>query len=169
LTLTNVTLSGNRADYGGGLKNEGGTARLSNVTLAGNQAYFGSGLMNTNPGTVLNLTNVLVANNAGENCSFSTPPAAFQWSLSSDTTCSFGLGRDNLNLLLGPLAHNGGATQTHLPYRGSPAIDNGTDDDAPSVDQRGTLRPQGTFYDVGAVEVRPGDLSGYLFLPLIRR
>lgn len=156
LFLTNVTLSGNQADYGGGLKNEGGTARLSNVTLFGNSAYSGGGILNTNPSTSLNLTNVIVANSpTGGNCALSTTPALSQFNLSSDNTCDFGNGRNNVNLMLNPLANNGGYTLTHLPKYGSPAIDKGTDDDAPSIDQRGILRPQGTFYDVGSVEMTP--------------
>jgi CSLREA domain-containing protein len=172
LSLVNVTLSGNQATYGGGLKNEGGTARLSNVTLSGNAAASGQGggIMNTGPNTHLNLTNVIVTSSpTGGNCTFATPPDFSQWNLSSDNTCNFGAGRNNLNLKLSPLANNGGSTQTHLPQIGSPAIDNGTDDDAPSIDQRGILRPQGTFYDVGSVEVVPGEATGFLYLPLILR
>ncbi len=158
LFLTNVTLSGNQATYGGGLKNEGGTARLSNVTFFGNSASgtSGGGILNTGQNTSLNLTNVLVANSpTGGNCAFSTSPILSQFNLSSDNTCNFGVTRDNLNVMLNPLANNGGSTATHLPQYGSPAIDNGTDDDAPSVDQRGITRPQGTYYDVGSVEVAP--------------
>ncbi len=171
LFLTNVTLSGNEATYGGGLKNEGGgTARLSNVTLSGNQADYGGGIMNVDPSPHLNLTNVIAAASpTGGDCLFETPPDFSQWSLSSDNTCGFGVARSNLNLKLEPLANNGGPTQTHLPQLDSPAIDNGTDDDAPSIDQRGILRPQGTFYDVGAVEVVAGEALAYLRLPLILR
>jgi len=172
LFLVNSTLSGNEADYGGGLKNEGGPANLSNVTLYGNSAHDGQsgGILNTGLSPHLNLTNVIVANSpTGDNCSFLLPPDFSQWSLSSDSTCGFGAGRSNLNLMLDPLGNNGGATQTHMPQLGSPAIDNGTDDDAFSIDQRGVLRPQGTFFDVGSVEVAPGEARAYLRLPLILR
>jgi predicted outer membrane repeat protein len=169
LFLTNVTLSGNiAAEDFGALRNEaGGTARLSNVTLSGNA---GGGIMNFTPDTHLNLTNVIVADSPrGDNCAFYTPPDLSQFNLSSDNTCNFGAGRNNLDLRLGPLANNGGSTQTHLPRCSSPAIENGTDDDAPSVDQRGFGRPQGTFYDVGSVEVRPAEGMQCLYLPLILR
>jgi CSLREA domain-containing protein len=173
LFLTNVTLSGNKATYGGGLKNEGsGNARLSNVTLVGNAAAGGQGggIMDADLSTHLNLTNVIVADSpTGGNCTLFPPPDSAQWSLSSDATCGFGLGRDSVSLKLNSLANNGGATQTHMPQLGSPAIDNGTDDDAPSIDQRGVMRPQGVFYDVGAVEVMPGEAPGLFYLPLIRR
>jgi hypothetical protein len=62
----------------------------------------------------------------------------------------------NVDPKLGPLADNGGPTQTHLPQAGSPAIDAvpfGT-----PVDQRGVKRPQGTNYDIGAVEVQATSL-----------
>jgi hypothetical protein len=78
------------------------------------------------------------------------------FNLSDDNSCNFGPGRNNVpNLLLGPLANNGGTTQTHLPQAGSAAIDNGTGTGAPDEDQRGVGRPQAGLYDVGSVEVDP--------------
>jgi hypothetical protein len=45
---------------------------------------------------------------------------------------------------LGPLADNGGPTQTHAPLAGSPAIDAVTGTcPPPDTDQRGVTRPQG--------------------------
>lgn len=157
LTLTNVTLSGNEASNGGGLKNENGTATLTNVTLANNDGpETGGALYNEGTNAHLYLKNVIVANSQGSgNCHFLKAPESSEFNLSSDNSCNFGAGRDNVNLLLGPLANNGGSTQTHLPQSGSPAIDKGTATDAPSTDQRGVLRPQGATFDVGAVEVKP--------------
>jgi hypothetical protein len=54
---------------------------------------------------------------------------------------------------LGPLANNGGFTQTHALLAGSPAIDTGTNTGCPATDQRGVTRPQGAACDVGAYEV----------------
>ena len=54
--------------------------------------------------------------------------------------------------LLGPLADNGGPTQTHALLAGSPAIDAGDDTAAPATDQRGVARPQGARSDIGSVE-----------------
>ena len=67
---------------------------------------------------------------------------------------------------LGPLAYNGGSTQTRAPQFGSPLLDAG--DAFPScagTDQRGTLRPQDgggdptALCDIGAVEVAPEPAS----------
>ena len=55
--------------------------------------------------------------------------------------------------MLGPLANNGGQTQTMLPQAGSPAIDAGNDANCPATDQRGVSRPQGVHCDIGAVEL----------------
>ena len=55
---------------------------------------------------------------------------------------------------LGPLANNGGPTDTLLPLAGSPAIDQGGAT-CPATDQRGIVRPQGAACDIGAVEVVP--------------
>ena len=54
---------------------------------------------------------------------------------------------------LGPLAGNGGPTQTQALLTGSPAID-AADSAAPATDQRGVSRPQGPASDIGAFEWR---------------
>ena len=65
---------------------------------------------------------------------------------------------------LGPLADNGGSTQTMAPAVGTPAIDAGSDGDCnqppvKGLDQRGVYRrKQGSHCDIGAVE-----FSGYIF------
>src|SRR4029077_18576398 len=57
------------------------------------------------------------------------------------------------NLLLGPLADNGGRTQTHALRAGSPAIDAGSNPAGLTTDQRGPgfVRTFG-FTDIGAYE-----------------
>jgi hypothetical protein len=64
---------------------------------------------------------------------------------------------------LGPLASNGGPTQTYALLAGSPAIDTADDLLAPLTDQRGITRPQGTHADIGAYEYQapaPAKKSG---------
>lgn len=158
LSLTNATLSGNLGTYSGAVGNEKGAAYLTNVTFSGNSALdtVPAGILNLGRNTLLYLKNTIVANSlTGINCKFIEPPAASEYNLSSDYSCNFGVGRNNLDLRLAPLASNGGLTQTHLPLAGSPAIGAGNNSYCPATDQRGVLRPQGTTCDVGAVEVKP--------------
>jgi predicted outer membrane repeat protein len=147
-SIENVTVSGNHAQRGGGINQVSGAITLTNVTLYQNTASSGVGGIEQNGGTVA-VTNTIIANNTGGNCE--APIANNAFSLSSDNTCGFGAGRDNVEPMLGPLANNGGFTQTHLPQAGSPAIDNGTDNGASPRDQRGYLRA-GVAPDVGAAE-----------------
>ena len=80
--------------------------------------------------------------------------AGFTMSASSGNNLPFGA-----NLLLGPLADNGGPTQTMLQQTGSPLIDAGSNALVPSdviTDQRGNGfgRISGASVDIGAVEIQ---------------
>jgi len=163
-TLTNVTLSGDSATLaGGGIFNNSGTPRLTNVTLSGNSAEVGGSISSAAP---ISLTNTIVANSPSSgNCSAALGGAE---NLSSDNTCGFGAGRDNVDVLLSPLGNYGGPTLTQLPIPGSPAIDYGIDIGCPSTDQRGLPRPAGLRCDVGAVERQAVD-AGSVYEPLILR
>ncbi len=162
-TLTNVTLSRNSATYGGGgIYNYVGMATLTNVTLSGNSATVGGGIAHFGASTAL--TNTIVANNSGGNCG---PALGGSFNLSSDGTCGFGAGRDNINVMLAPLGNYGGPTLTHMLKPSSPAVDFGTNTGCPSDDQRGKSRPVNGTCDVGAVERQPVDFSYWLNLPLI--
>lgn len=147
-SLKNVTLSGNNASNGAAMYTDAGTATLTNVTVSGNSASAGAGIVNAGSTT---LENTLIAHGSqGVNCD---SVGTGESNLSDDTSCGFGVGRDNIPLLLGPLANNGGDTLTHLPQTGSPAVDNGAVVSGISTDQRGVTRPQGFGFDVGSVEV----------------
>jgi hypothetical protein len=148
LSLENVTISGNQSRRGGGIIQYNGGITLTNVTLYANVGTEGPGGIQVNAGTVA-ATNAIFANNALGNCSGAIATNSF--SLSNDNTCGFGAGHDNVDPMLGPLANNGGFTQTHLPQAGSPAIDNAIGNGAPPRDQRGYLRA-GAAPDVGAAE-----------------
>src|SRR5207249_38813 len=64
-----------------------------------------------------------------------------------DNSCGFTGGADPM---LGPLANNGGPTQTHALLPGSIAIDAvPLSSCAQLIDQRGVSRPQGVLCDVG--------------------
>jgi hypothetical protein len=164
-TLTNVTISDNNAYSGGGMWNlHFGTAALYNVTIVGNRAISaenGGGLGNTDHAdTQLYLQNVLIANNKdSNNCVFGPPygkpPETSKSNLSSDGTCGFGAGRDNVKIKVGPLETNGGTNPTHRLLPGSAPINKGMFDQFILTDQRGVTRPQGGIFDVGSVEFLP--------------
>jgi hypothetical protein len=192
LTLTNSTLSGNsatggaNADFGGAIFNSG-TATVINSTLSGNIATGGStsnfgGAIFNNQGTVT-LTNSTVSNNsatgganntAGGIMNVAGTLVARNTIIAKNTSGSSPDVGGNLtsqghNLIggdpkLGPLADNGGPTQTMALLAGSPAIDAGDDcvvnnsctpalTAALTTDQRDFARKVGAHVDIGAFEV----------------
>jgi hypothetical protein len=70
-------------------------------------------------------------------------------------------------LNLGPLASNGGPTQTHALGSGSVAIDAGLSPRCPEVDQRGRGRPSGADCDVGSYEFQSGISFAGFFPPIL--
>lgn len=121
-----------------------GTLELRNTILAGNQQDCA--------GPIVSLGHTLIGNVAG--CTYTQAPGDL-----------IGTGAQPIKPLLGPLQTNRGATATHAPLFGSPAIDAGDDATCPALDQRGVARPQGAACDIGAVEV---EQSKWLYLPIIR-
>ena len=128
LTLVRDTIVGNAvagSDSGGGIESDG-TLTISRSTISGNRAHVGGGI-------------------------------AFTGSLNlSDTAdCALmGTGdHQGVPVLLGPLADNGGSTDTQALLPGSPARDAGAN--CPATDERGVSRPRGAACDIGAYEVAP--------------
>jgi len=172
LTLSNSTVSGNTANLAGaGLENApAGTAGVIHSTFSGNGSQHGSGI--SNAGT-LNLANSIIADSTqAEDCLNAGSLIASGVSLVEDGSC--GAAADPAHFFsgdpnLGPLADNGGPTQTLALLAGSPAIDaadNGICGAAPvsDLDQRGVARPQdgnadgSAVCDLGAYEVEaPAD------------
>jgi len=148
-TIRNSTISGNVARdtdgseaQGGGVFVESGTLTAQNVTIAGNTANEGSGLYgNVTGNPTITLSSTLIAD------SCSGAPFGGSRNLSTSTTCGFGAA---INPLLGPLANNGGQTDTRALAAGSPAINAGLN--CLPADQRGVAR-EGAC-DVGAYEYR---------------
>jgi|GEM_PF-845907 len=170
ILIENSTISGNTAHVlGGGIRSAvtsgTGSIKLVNVTL------YGNGVVNVdNVRTNANLyidaeseapqvQNTLFAGTgSGDNCLRGVDPISLGYNLASDASCALnGPGdRQSVDLLLDTLKDNGGPTQTHLPFIGSPAVDAvPADNCAAGVDQRDTLRPQGPNCDAGAVEGVP--------------
>jgi hypothetical protein len=170
LTLINATLSDNRAslDYsrGGGI-NTGADVTLVNTTLSGNSASAGGGLYYDGDYAV-SVRNTIMTNSIGGNCAAYSAPTSdlvtpLGENLVDDDSCdgiaeTAATGDGGINL--GPLADNGGPTQTHALLPNSVAIDavpwgdcTLPDGTALATDQRGVMRPQGDACDVGAVEL----------------
>jgi CSLREA domain-containing protein len=163
VTITNGTISGNSAASfsGGGIIVSSGTANLSFVTIASNSANTGGGIR-VSAGTV-NIKNSIVGNNTAStepNCSGGVTATGANFA--TDGTCTRfttvpSTGPGGLNL--GPLANNGGPTQTHALQAGSVAINavpsgqcSDVNGNPVTQDQRGVPRPQGSRCDVGAYE-----------------
>jgi hypothetical protein len=181
LTLTNVTVSGNTVTCtgdnclarGGGIYDRpDSTLTLTNVTVSGNTVTCtgdncladGGGLFN-GVGTVTLTATIIALQLLGPDCATVGTITSNGFNLDSDNTCSLSVvngDKPGVDPLLGPLANNGGPTQTHALLTGSPALDmvqSGCP--PPTTDQRGISRPQngdlsGTaFCDIGAYELVP--------------
>jgi len=169
LTVSNSTVSGNTAKQGGGMYNSS-SLTMTNSTLSGNTA------MNDGGGIFLSYSdftmhNTLVAGNTAPNA-----PEVYGNSRSFTYSGNNLFGENgvsgvegptltsndlilagSINTAIGPLADNGGPTQTHALVAGSPAIDAGNNNMIPANlvnDQRGAGFPRivGSAVDIGAVE-----------------
>ncbi len=168
-TLTNVTISGNRArGSGGGIYIWGGTLTLAHVTVTANVAdddndstENGGGLAHN--GGTLNFRNAIIASNDARNSSYDdcagTPTSQGYNLVGSGTGCpSSGTGDQvAADPRLKPLANNGGSTYTHFLLHDSPAVDaipNGANGcgGTYTTDQRGEARPWNNYCDSGALE-----------------
>ena len=171
--FTNVTFTGNQAKNNGGALRNGsnGIMNLVAVTVAGNTADSdntgggnGGGVF-TNSGTV-SVRDSIIANNAdlsggALDCSGTIKRLGYEL-VRDPTGCTFGGAGDvatgyqtGVDPLLGPLAANGGATQTMALMSGSPALDAIPAGSCATVeDQRTVARPQGSGCDLGAFELQ---------------
>jgi hypothetical protein len=149
LTIVNSTIAGNSASKGGGGINVAQgyppfivgillaqSVRLRNTIVAGNVDAAGSS-------ADCNSLGIVSFRSAGHN-------------LASDGSCPFRLPSDlrNTDPLLGPLASNGGPTDTLALLPGSPAINAGGSAGCPATDQRGVPRPP-AHCDIGAFQFVP--------------
>ena len=165
--ITNSTISGNHAGDSthngdsGGIEG-GASVTLINDTIANNECFNGEGCGGGIAFGTYTVTNTIIANNLAGNISneevvpsnCSGTIADTGPNLENGSDCAFGAhgGISSTNPLLGPLADNGGATETQGLLAGSPGIDHGTNVGCPATDQRGVPRPQGAACDIGAVE-----------------
>lgn len=188
ITIVNSTITGNSLSNteggrvaGAGLFSEGGGDwTLNNVTIAGNTITAPNGTgggMEATRGTFTLRNSIVHGNTAAANpdCSalgtsmigpiFDSFVLSTGHNIVGNTTGCSGFvattgDQVGVDPLLGPLAANGGPTQTMALLAGSPALDAG-DPAVPgsggtaceATDQRGTSRPQGTACDIGAYEL----------------
>ena len=165
LSLTNVTISGNTVTGSGGGIESFDSVTVNNVTITGNHANSdNAGVADEGGGVVIEggtfaARNSVIANNTigigGVNPDCAEDPGfeSLGHNLVEDpgTDCQVTGAGDIIGQdpLLGPLADNGGPTQTHALLLGSPAIDAGGADCA-VTDQRGVPR---SACDIGAYEL----------------
>jgi CSLREA domain-containing protein len=146
MTLVSAsTISGNSATVaGGGIYATGGTVSIAQSTIAGNVGAPGAGLYKA--GSAAGLSNTIVSAPGGTACA---GPASFTGTnnLATDASCQVATVADPL---LGPLANNGGPTDTRALAATSPAVNAGSG--CATTDQRGIARPQGAACDIGAFE-----------------
>jgi uncharacterized repeat protein (TIGR01451 family) len=178
LTMTNSTVVGNTIENAAALNEGGGVlagpaagaeptqTRIVNSTIVGNSVLTGAGggFAMYNPSalaeTTSTITNTIIAGNtamgATSNCGGALTVVASH-DLSDDATCLFtdAGSKTSADPKLGALADNGGETDTVALLSGSPAIDAGTAEGCPPVDQRGVARPIGSACDIGAYEYQP--------------
>jgi CSLREA domain-containing protein len=196
LDIVGSTLSDNTAAFGGGIDNEG-AATLTNSTLSGNVATSGGAVYSTDDLDVLNTTvsgntadygsafytgylggavkmeiaNSIVSDNGpGASCDGDLLDST-GYNLADDASCLFAQVGDLVvaDAKVGPLANNGGPTETRDLQPDSPAIDTANPASCPATDQRGEARPfdgddnGSAVCDIGAVEFVP-EPDGWLML-----
>jgi predicted outer membrane repeat protein len=157
----NTFFANHAAVFGGAISTENGVT-LKNNTFSENDADAtgspGASLYLSGANADASLYNNIFANNTGggECGEFSAPDLVVTGNTNivedASGRCGSLPGTIVSDPLLGPLADNGGLTQTMALLPGSPAIDAGDSANCPSTDQRGVVRPQGSKCDIGAFE-----------------
>ena len=167
LMVNECTLSGNTSTYYGGCIYNTGTLMVNQTTLSGNTAisFPCGGIYNS--GTLMTITNTIVAGNSGISSQSADIDDAGALLIFGGANIIEGLASSagdniigsiplNASPQLAALGNYGGPTLTMPPLYGSPAID-AANDSATNIfatDQRGYPRLSGEHVDIGAVEVQ---------------
>ncbi len=185
--ISDSTISGNSAEYIGGVYANSGSVTIANSTIAFNSAIKGKiGSVSYSAGVVVDskvaaisvtLKSSLIANNiygavpgtpsdfsiahtASHNITFNAAPANNLIFSTSAPVPSDTI--QSVCPLLGPLRNNGGLTQTHALLSGSPALARGNNASSLASDQRGTgfarISIGETIPDIGAYEMQRDDV-----------
>jgi hypothetical protein len=151
--MADSTLAGNSTTAAacGAISDYGGAMTLSFDTISGKSGSINGG------GYIIATGTILGSNGPAPDCA--TPlHETVGYNLATDTSC--GLPQPtSADPEFGPLAGNGGPTQTMALLSGSPAIDAGglpATSGCPLTDQRGESRPWGPACDIGAFELHYG-------------
>jgi hypothetical protein len=165
LRISNSTLSGNSAtDSVGAIGLQFGDAVIRNSSIVGNSANFVGGIQAQDSQLVLEST--ILAQNTDStgtndiNRTGSGTTSASNSLFSEDVNATSVInGTNSANLIgvapqLGPLANNGGPTNSHIPLAGSPAVGAGSNSQNYAYDQRGSGYPRdaGGAVDIGAIQ-----------------
>jgi chitodextrinase len=161
LNISDSTFTGNTGGTsGGGAIINFGPTTVTQTTIAGNSSPYGANIENYT-GETLKISMSIVANGqgGGPNCGGGQPVTDVGYNIDTGSTCGFSTANhsmSNTNPELGPLANNGGPTETMALPLGSPAVDAipaTTPGCTGTTDQRGITRPQGSGCDIGAYEL----------------
>lgn len=173
MTAWNSTFSGNAATEEGGAFYIAGTTLgasttyLTTNTITDNSAPLGSAIVGAGETPTVRFSGTIIEGSCAKTSSAVVWESEGYNIESPGDSCEFVLPSDTVDatsgqLNLGPLADNGGETETHLPMSGSIAIDAIPEELCgevlaviPLLDQRTVTRPQGAGCDVGSVEVVP--------------
>lgn len=198
ISLVNTTLANNVVDtslyesnpgwgaFGGAWEINSGIVTAQNVTISGNSIRDGNG-GESGSGTAIDGTpaksafvNTIIYGNTGTEvgqlgqCDSELESTEGhnleQQAPAEEPRCFVGPTDLIANALLGPLANNGGETDTMALLAGSPAINAADPARCPATDQRGLPRPQLGGCDIGAFEVQPPPPPApVVFKPSIKR
>ncbi len=165
--LANPAASGSPMGQGGGIYNgAAGVLTVRNTTIGFNSvnatvSASGGGIFNAGTATIGNtiVSNNSTSDNGGTLLRDVSGAVSSQGNnLISNATGSTGwVASDIINQpsLITPLANYGGPTQTFGILPSSPAIDRGSNANAPAADQRGSARIVGSAIDIGSFENNP--------------
>ena len=170
MTITNSTISANSTTLSGIVSGaaimNSGTLHISYTTITSNAGTTSGAVWSATD--TIEITNSIIATNLPSNCSYPATSPTSGPNLDNDGSC------DNFTInddpQLGPLASNGGPTQTHHIAPSSPAR-NAAAGSCPATDQRGEPRPHGSACDLGSYEFTggvqvstdPSVLTGFVF------
>jgi hypothetical protein len=166
LTVSDSTLVGNTANQQGGAIDNGdagnGTLTVSDSTFAGNTSSTDRGESIDNGDDAGTGTGAVAADIFADSCLGAGTLTDVGYNVGSDTTCqNAGTGdavSASLASELGPLADNGGPTQTMQLLAGNPAaglVPNGSGVLCPLADQTGATSPPGAPCNAGALQIHP--------------